>query len=590
MLLQALRTTCLVVVISLVASYVSAQTPTDDGSHKKPPEGTIQANKSQAIKEVRCRNPQDNKVCRFLAANYDEVRARCGITASRRLKSKLLFWSRPYQPIDSVPNNVFYGIDAKTFEDNGWLGDDPGTTSLGRMLSVAFFADTEDKCKAGDQFIKELHSAGSSDAMLQFDPLLAPDLSLVAGESRVVDTMTCSGVTEALQSANFAISSAGANNKITVRNNSNVRYKLVYGMFRSPMSYMEDSARTTYFLEAAEWYIRHPMPSGSIPGTACFASSLRGLAVYDEFGNQSEIASAIRGGGQFANLLFSVQASASNQQSTETSNSSLSFRNLIHNDMEFKPLPSWRDIVKYLSGDKIGFWLKDAKFDPDTKRVTTTIAIDGVMPGMCPTTNQPGIAWTILAYPQRDCVALGGPDPEFRIDKIEFVAAGNEVIVGPVGATVLPTATSKCKFTLSAPLTGDHGQVQASFKGSLSPSAPQPKDCSIAIPIDAVQRFENATLRLLGKSSNESIPGVWYQVQDPAKVLDLARSPRNDGTVSNCVDAVVMVESKFPTKTSSIDGNYMRVTGTSCDNPSGDVTFYLQGTAEETVALELPTS
>lgn len=479
------------------------------------------------VVERRCpgANPDtSNPMCQFLGENYDEMRARCGLLVSNRWKPQ--YWFKPYHQVDAVPTAVLYGVDKSAFGTDKWIPTD--RNSMIRLLS---YAGCDPSAAAGcgvlDGQILTLSEARSVGQTLTLDPLLSPDIALVKGVTSVVQTMSCSDVLAAAESAKVGVSVASANQKITTRDTSSNNYKLVYGLFQSPMTFLKNApSPQTYYFVAADWYLRHlqprdaggHIPSPDSPNPPKYIAAARAAVVYDEYATQGSSSIDVSGSGQYSTPVASVEASASYQDTTQSNQANHQFRALIDiSNLEDDSLPSWRETASYFASGQVAIVAVVPAFDATSNTVKTTVAIEGMPASLC----KPGV-WVANSHSNTEgsCTDSGTAGTSFSLISAQrFIAP-----VGTAG-TLAAANTSKgqCRFVLErtlAPLGLDLA-LDGSFTGSLRPNRDQPDTpppCAIAIPVSIPGTFDAPKVTLFSAPAPVTAAGAfppssfWYQL------------------------------------------------------------------------------
>lgn len=499
------------------------------------------------IKDQQCPDWQNDKLCKFLAANYDEARASCGILVS---KSLLRFW-KGYQQIDAVPNEIFYGIDRCAFPNqsnstptqsnstptcNGapiiaWNETDQA--SLIRLLTTVF--PSKDAFSAG--WISQISNPAANFPTLAIDPSLSPNIYLRKGETNLVHSISCADVSRAIQSAKLGISTANANDKITARSDTSNRYRFVYGLFDSPMSSLRGSPvdLQAYYFEAADYYLDQMRPLGSSPEEppqGWYVPAVRAVVAYDTFRMQTSLATELSASGSYSVPIFSISAEGSTSQQNNGSLSKDEFHVLVGANNTLAPLPDWKTAAAYFS--RPNGWRKIAEptFDSSSNKVTVKIAVDGMIGKLC----QPGVWRTV---PQRNTPGTCNDDSGFTTGTpfgIDEVSPVTQVVTTSDAKGTHRTGANYCQFTLSR-YVGQLNQridLDGSFEGSLTPNQNQPS-CVLRIPIDVSKSLAgpSLSLHLLDIPTRRA----WFALSN-ADYIDKGAEPDISGASVTCDNAV----------------------------------------------------
>lgn len=545
----------------------------------------------ETIVHEHCPSPKKaNTMCKFLGDNYDEMRARCGLLSKRNRTWWPPNWFRSYQPIDSVPARVLYGIDKEAFlkpatkcdgsqpaESQSAKSKCAGSQSTGSKLTGSKPDPNTDwietnrfalirllssvGCKSGDtpppcnnpgndptDFSGFPLNPGSDpdsiNQILNFDPLFPPNRALIKGVTSVVDTMSCDEVAKATQEARGGIAFASATEKATAGNSTKNDYRLVYGVFQSPMRYMKFAAPVTYYLEAADWYLRN-LGSSSQKGELTYTppkyqpyyvAAARAAVVYDESSDQSNGSLNLGGSAQYSvSPLASVSGSASYQHTTLDNEANHQYRALLSKSIVFEQLPSWEEVAGALSSAQVVTRVTDPAFDSKTGEVTATFAVNGMPSSLC----KPGIWIPHQSGPGycKNTSKNTSKNPSFDITSVqEFFDGVNSN--GQISSGIL---REQCRFTLSRKLKFGTGALDGSFEGDISPIR-SPEGRTIKLPISGADlQFPAPKLTLFSAPAKVTEAGAFagsflYQLWSD-NYLDKSAKPRTSKVPVSCTNA-----------------------------------------------------
>lgn len=476
----------------------------------------------------RCKNYDQSKspvVCKFLATNYDEIRHLCGLSTSPRWLHPST-WFAKYNPMDSVPQKVLYRIDDEAFaQDEHWAPEDRET--LSRLLSFVYVtsagipqwpesSDPSNPPKPSTdpsapyfltaRQMKYLSSTASVGQVISLPGLPAH----IEFETSVVQTSSCSDVLSAMASAGISLAALGGSAKLSAQSNSNAEYRLVYGLFESPLAYMRDtpSLQQAFYFQALHAYLTaYQAPPVKDPALS-YIQSARAIIIASALQNQSNVSNGVSGNAQYGIPLLSFGASGSVQGQSDDNVTSQEFHALV-GDVSVNNFPNWDATTTYLQTEEPGVAQPAGapKLDSSTKRASTSLGIGGMPSDLC----TPSL-WQLES---------GTKAPsDLRLDGIVPVTGTSDASRG--GGPVSPSSPVECTFSLSA------GGV-STFSGNL---VLIPRPSGIASPLKIPFSITFTSPKLLALA--EDPPAAWWYQLAADNSVDKNHLPETTGIKLTC--------------------------------------------------------
>lgn len=425
-----------------------------------------------------------NTFCGFLRDNYSTLQRVCGLAPSKSWIEPWT-WLRNLDPIKAVPPQVLSSMHSRVRsqqdqQENEYLLLED-TTSLSRLLT---YVSPTPLINDGTKTFKEdvlLHIEGPEgvDQNLQFNPILDPETMLALGSGNVVHMLSCSDVWSAMVNAGISFNPIKAAAKISAEQDTNTTYKLVYGLFESPMEYMRREHPDTFYFETLDWYLRQartgkPDKAGNATQDSSnqvfnYIKSARGIAIYSALKEQTTSTGNGSVSGGFTSPFFSIDASASDSATSKGELKTQVFHILLGEASDAQ-LPNIESTAHYLNHSIQANVHSAPVFDKDKHVLKMSIQIEGMPHSLC----QRGV-WIVTSpvtdiakganASQATTVVTGSPDGDTtpELFDVAYHKAG-EVINGSTVRT-----RSQCEFELSGP-----ANATSNFSGVLSPyiSAP----------------------------------------------------------------------------------------------------------------------
>lgn len=491
--------------------------------------------------------------CGFLRYNYATVQKVCGLAPT---KSWVMPWTwfRDTDPIKAVPNKVLSSMGSKEPNaDNSYvLLED--TTSLSRLMT---YVSSQPLVDANNIFVSgimaKIESPDAVGKNLQFDPALDPEIMLVGGSGVVVHSLSCSDVWSAMVSSGISFNAAKAAAKISAEDDTDTTYKLVYGLFESPMAYMAENHPDTFYFEALDWYLRSAANStdGKTPVKEGlnYIKAVRGIAVYSSLKGQTTTMGSGSASAGFSSPLFSIDASVSDNATSKGELKTQVFRILL-GQASSANLPSLDTTANYLNSLITARSQGAPSLDSDKSRLKMSVEIDGMPHSLC----QPGI-WKVGPTPQSTTPKTGSEtqtaghaqptDSTPRLVDVVYHKPGESAGAGAV------RTRSKCEFDLSGDVN-----VNGNFSGILSL---QQINSSIAIPFKVANSVPLPKLQALdappATSNNE---GDWDFQIISSSGIDKSVDPDTAEVTVACSDS----SSIQPVTSATFESSFKNAKGT----------------------------
>ncbi len=491
-----------------------------------------------------------NPACEFLAHNYDEIRQMCGLSVSKSLWNPWT-WHAKYKSIDSVPKKVLYRIDQETFSDGDqWVAED--REALSRLMSFVYAgsiskwpgvkqADPPSEASEANAStksnnpaetytltpgqIKYLSSSASVGRVLSLPGLPA----YISRETRVVQTSSCSDVLSAMASAGVSLAAFGASAKVSAQSNSNLKYRFIYGLFKSPLAHMEEtpSLQQAFYLQALRAYLAYQENQKKAPADLNYIKAARAFIFSSILQSQTDFSAGANAGGQYGVLFGSFQASGSGQDTSNDNVSSQEFHVLV-GDVAAEPLPKLSEIATSLGQLGVAQPAGPPKLDPSTNRAIASVSIAGMPSDLCtlglwrldPLSKDQLSSAGLLADVQR-------PLPQdLHLDSVAPATSTSDSSTPP--GRVWPSSPVECTFTLSADGISTFAASIALFH---QPSGSQPSDGkSQGVEIPFTILYKTPVLVALRDDPPQD---WWFQLQADSSV-DKSRFPETTAVQVSC--------------------------------------------------------
>jgi hypothetical protein len=375
---------------------------------------------------------------------------------------------------------------------------------------------------------------------------------LVAGNGSVVHSLSCSDVWSAMVNAGASYNVAKAAAKISAEDDTDTTYKLVYGLFASPMEYAREERPDTYYFEALDWYIREARSGHAPPATGpYYVKGVRGIAIYSTLKGQSTTTGSANASAGFSAPVFSIDASASDNAESNGQIKTRIFHVLL-GQASSANLPSFADTVKYLSAINANP-KSQVSFDKQRQNLKMSVEIDGMPHSLC--------RRDIWQASPRTKGSTDSPHPSLALVDAVYHKPGESVVQGSV------RTASQCEFELSAEV--DPGDT-ADFTGILSPnmggivtSNEPSKDPSLAIWFDVPYSLPNPKLSALDTPSADSKnEGDWEFQIEQGNGIDKSVDPDTSAVTLICSPALTQLavtNATFESVFKNAKGSYLKV-------------------------------
>jgi hypothetical protein len=333
--------------------------------------------------------------------------------------------------------------------------------------------------------------------------------------------------------------------KISAEDDTATTYKLVYGLFKSPMAYMADEYPDTFYFETLDWYIR-AANTGNPPGQKGpnYLQSIRGIAIYSTLKSQTKGSGNLSASAGFSSPLFSIDGSASNN-ATSTGELSTQVFHILLGDSSVAMLPSFSNTVAYLGGLH-AVPKSSPAFDSGSGNLALSVQIEGMPHSLCRRDS-----WTVVNK-AKDGSSTG--HPSLALVNAIYHKPGESVSASSV------RTRSECEFQLSA--DADPNDT-SNFSGALSPNIDKSITPSLAIQFSVSYSLPDPKLRSLDvppdKSNNE---GDWnFQIIN-ANGIDKNVDPDTKDLVVTCNPALSVpatTNATFQSAYKNAKGSYLRI-------------------------------
>ena len=516
-----------------------------DTQAQKPTPPQLISRTAQQAKAKVCdpwdKNEKVDTFCGFLRYNYSTLQKVCGLAPT---KSWLPWtWFRDTDPIKAIPSRVLASMVSteQPAEKTYVLLED--TTSLSRLMTYVAKDDLVSDSLLSDKVMSTIESPAGVGNNLQFDPTLDPEIMLVSGSGTVVHTLSCSDVWSAMVNSGVAFSMAKAAAKISAEDDTSTTYKLVYGLFESPMAYMSQSHPETYYFEALDWYLRAKGQGNQIdPAKGPFyIKAVRGIAIYSTLKRETTTTGSGSASAGFASPLFSIDASASDNATSKGELKSQVFHILL-GDASSSSLPTPNDTATYLNKTTVR---PMAALAFDKGDLTMSVGIEGMPHSLC----QQGI-WQI---------ATGDAHRIFRITNLVYHRPGDPVTQNSV------RTRSQCEFQLAVK---DDPTITSDFTGTLSSTLDLQTKPALGIPFLVTYSLPTPSLLALDAPSSTGNEGDWdFQIlsgtgidksADPDASQVTVSCPGSDGKTLSAVNTAT-TDATFLSLFKNARGNYLKI-------------------------------